>query len=374
MRDVFESLLGQADIATNGERPWDLQVHNDSLYQRVLSGGSLALGESFMDGWWSCDALDQLFDKLMRARLTRRVVPLSSKLVVLKSRVLNLQNKMRSRQVIERHYEMSPELFMAFLDPYNQYTCGYFKDTDDLNTAQENKLDLICRKLMLSPQDRVLDIGCGWGGFAKFAAERYGCHVTGITISDRQMEYARQYCDGLPVTIVKSDYRDFDQQDFDQQDFDKVLVCGMIEHVGYKNYRPLLEVVHGCLKDDGLFLLHTIGRHTSGTSTDPWMNKYIFPNAMMPSAKQITTAAEGLFVLNDWHSLGAHYDPTLMAWHRNFTDNWDQLKDDYDDRFYRMWSYYLLSCAGVFRANRKQLWQVVLAKKRGAVAGYQSVR
>jgi cyclopropane-fatty-acyl-phospholipid synthase len=281
-----------------------------------------------------------------------------------------MQSKLRAHEVIDTHYDLSPALFVSFLDPYNQYTCGYFKDTEDLNTAQEQKLDLICRKLMLSSSDNVLDVGCGWGGFAKFASERYGCHVTGISISDQQLEYSKSLCKGLPTTFIKADYRDFSQPG----SFDKILVCGMIEHVGYKNYRSLMQRVHTNLKDAGLFLLHTMGSHTSNTSGDLWIAKYIFPNGMIPSASQISTATEGLFALNDWHNFGAHYDPTLMAWQRNFVCNWDTIRDDYDDRFYRMWNYYLLSLAGVFRCNRKHLWQIVLAKHPGAVAGYQSVR
>jgi len=369
MDDIMGRLLAQADIRLDGDRPWDIRVINPGFSRRVLSGGSLALGESYMDGWWSCDALDQLGCKLIRGRLSQQVIPWSAKAQIVKSRLLNLQTRLRARLVAEKHYELTPALFMSFLDPYNQYTCGYFEGTGDLNQAQENKLDLICRKLMLSPQDKVLDIGCGWGGFARFATERYGCHVTGITLSGRQAEYARQFCRGLPVTVVKSDYRDFDGTGFD-----KVLVCGMIEHVGYRNYRSLMQVVHDSLTDGGMLLLHTIGRHTSGTASDPWLTRYIFPNSMVPSARQLTTAAEGLFALNDWHSFGAHYDPTLMAWRRNFVNNWESIRHEYDDRFYRMWIYYLSMCAGAFRCNRKQLWQIVLAKRRGAVIGYQSVR
>lgn len=367
MKKIFESLLAQTDIQLNGDRPWDIQVHNPEFYQRVLSGGSLALGESYMDGWWDCDAPDQFFYRLIMARLDSKIVPLLSKISILKSKIFNMQTRLKSREVVENHYELSTDLFMSFLDPYNQYTCAYFQDTDDLDTAQEKKLDLICRKLMLSSKDTVLDIGCGWGGFAKFAAERYQCHVTGITISDRQMEYAKKICEGLPVTIVKSDYRDYKEK------HDKVLVCGMIEHVGYKNHKTLMQTVYRCLKEDGLFLLHTIGSNDSVTITEPWSNKYIFQNATLPSAKNITTAAEDLFVLNDWHSFGAFYDETLMAWHRNFEKNWNHIKDSYDDRFYRMWVYHLLSCAASFRSNKSQLWQIVFSKKEREI-GYQSIR
>ena len=368
MKKVVEDLLERADIRVGGDRPWDIQVHDERWFDRIASGGALALGESYMDGWWDCRAVDQFVYKAFVGRINARIIPLSHKLLLLKSKIVNRQSKSKAREVADHHYELDANLFMAFLDPYNQYTCGYFQDTDDLNTAQEQKLDLICRKLMLKPEDRVLDIGCGWGGFAKFAAERYGCHVTGITIAEEQLQYARKFCAGLPVDIVKSDYRDH------RGSYDKVMVCGMIEAVGHKNYRTFMEVVHRNLKDGGLFLLHTIGRHRAGNSTDPWIDKYIFRNGMVPSATQLTAAAERLFALNDWHSFGSYYDLTLMAWQRNFARNWDQLKEQYDERFYRMWDYYLLSCAGSFRANKKQLWQLVFAKRRGAQAGYQSVR
>ena len=369
MKQLFTDIVAQADIGVDGARDWDMHVHEEAFYKRVVTGGSLALGESFMDGWWTCKALDQFCDRMFRGRLNQQIIPFSAKFAIARSKIFNLQSKLRARDVIDTHYQLSPALFMSFLDPYNQYTRGYFKGTEDLNQAQENKLDLICRKLQLREGEKVLDIGSGWGGFAKFAAERYGCHVTGMTISDKQVAYAQDYCAGLPVSFVRSDYRDFTETGFD-----KVLVCGMIEHVGYKNYRSLFEVAHRSLKEGGLFLLHTIGRHRSGSNTDPWMHKYIFPNAMMPAARQLTTAAERLFSLNDWHSFGAYYDPTLMAWHRNFVSNWDDLGEEYDERFFRMWTYYLLMSAGTFRSNKKVLWQIVFAKRRGALAGYESVR
>ncbi|MBT6146568.1 MAG: methyltransferase domain-containing protein, partial [Gemmatimonadetes bacterium] len=208
MKQVFTDLVDQADIRVDGDRPWDIHIHDDSFYRRVLSGGSLALGESYMDGWWTCESLDQLFDRLLRAKLNRAVVPFSAKLSLARSKIFNLQSRLRARTVVDTHYQLSPALFMSFLDPYNQYSCGYFKDTDDLNQAQVNKLDLICRKLQLSSGDRLLDIGCGWGGLARFAATHYGCHVTGINISEKQLAYAKDSCSGLPVTFIRTDYRD----------------------------------------------------------------------------------------------------------------------------------------------------------------------
>jgi len=365
-KKTIDDLLAQSDIQINGNRSWDIQVHNQEFYQRVLSGGSLALGESYMDSWWDCEALDELFYKLIKARLHTKIIPLSQKMTILKSKIVNMQTKLKSKKVVKSHYELNADLFMSFLDPYNQYSCAYFKDTDDLNIAQEKKLELICKKLILSPKDKVLDIGCGWGGFAKFAAERYQCHVTGITISGEQIKYGRKICDGLPVTFIKSDYRDIEGT------YDKVLSIGMFEHVGYKNYKTYMKSVHDCLKEYGLFLLQTVGGNTSLTTIDPWFRKYIFQNTMIPSAKQITTAVEELFVLNDWHSFGYYYDHTLMAWHRNFQENWESIKDN-DERFYRMWSYYLLYSAGSFRCDNTQLWQIVCSKRGGNI-GYQSVR
>ena len=355
VQEYIENLFTSADIRIDGGRPWDIRIHNNEIFSRVLKGGSLALGESYCDGWWDCDALDQFFDRVFRARLNEKVNPLSL-LTMFQSLFLNMQNRTRSRKVIDRHYDLDVNLYLAFLDTYNQYTCGYFKDTDDLCRAQEQKLDLICRKLMLTSKDSVLDIGCGWGGFARFAAERYGCGVTGITISDEQLNYAREFCRGLPVSIIKADYRDF------KGTFDKVLVCGMIEHVGYKNHRRLMEAVSNSLKDSGLFLLQTIASNISTRWADPWINKYIFPNGLIPSAKQLISAAEGLFTLEDWHFMGSHYDRTLMAWFGNFMKNWDRIKSAFDDRFYRIWKYYFLSCAASFRAKVNDLWQIVFSK------------
>ena len=367
-KETIRKILAAADVRIDGERAWDIRVRNEQFYERVLSGGSLGLGESYMDGWWETEALDQCIFRIVRAGLNTSLVPrFSAAMAWLKSTLLNLQSKRRAPGNIHRHYDLSTRLYLSFLDPYNQYTCGYFKSVDDLNKAQEQKLELICKKLRITSADEVLDIGCGWGGFAKLASERYGCHVTGITISDEQFEYARNYTRDLPVTILKEDYRDLSGK------FDKVLVCGMFEHVGFKNHRELMRVVHRSLKEEGLFLLHTIGGKVSTKFIDPWIGTYIFPNTLLPSAKQITEAIEGLFLVEDWQNFGAFYDQTLLAWFRNFDKNWEKVRADFDERFYRMWKYYLLACAGLFRARETQLWQVVLSKN-GLLGGYQPAR
>ena len=267
-----------------------------------------------------------------------------------------------------KHYDLGNDLFIRMLDKNMNYTCGYWRNATNLNEAQLNKLELTCRKLMLKPNMRILDIGCGFGAFAKYAATNYGVKVIGVTISKEQCEYAKQNCSGLPVEIRFQDYRDITNEKFD-----RIVSLGMFEHVGHRNYRTYMEIVRNCLNDDGLFLLHTIGNNLSTVYGDEWLNKYIFPNGMLPSIAQIANASESLFVMEDWHNFGAYYDKTLLAWFENFNDNWDQLKDHYDERFYRMWSYYLLSCAGMFRARRTQLWQIVFSKL-GVRGGYQAPR
>jgi len=243
------------------------------------------------------------------------------------------------------------------LDKRLTYTCAYWDNAETLDEAQEAKLDLVARKINLKEGMKVLDIGCGWGSFAKYAAEKYGAEVVGITVSKEQVKLARELCKGLPVEIRLQDYRDVDGK------FDHIVSLGMIEHVGQKNYRTFMNIVHRCLKDEGLFLLHTIGNNKSVKKCDPWIEKYIFPNGMLPSIKQLAKSFEGLFVVENWHNYGTHYDKTLMAWFKNFTGNLDKIKHIYDNRFYRMWKYYLLSCAGSFRARKIQLWQIVLSKK-----------
>ena len=364
----LSELLQSAGITINGQNPWDIQIKDERTFNRIISNGSIGAGESYMDGWWSVPDLAEFFTRIIGENLPEKIkFNLPTLWLVFKSTVLNLQTKKRSRKVVEEHYNIGNDLYMSFLDPYNQYTCGYWKDADHLNEAQEHKLELICKKLNLSQDDKVLDIGCGWGGFAKYASEHYGCQVTGVSISDEQIKYAKEFCKGLPVEIIKSDYRDIKGQ------YDKVLICGMIEHVGYRNYRTIMQKVHHLITDQGLFLLHTIGSRISQKNTDAWMAKYIFPNSMIPSSNQLSRAAESLFVMEDWHNFGYYYYKTLIAWHERFKSNWHTIQDNYNERMYKMFEYYLLGSAGFFNARIGQLWQIVYSK-RGVSHGYLSVR
>ena len=368
-KKLVRRIMSRADVALGGNRAWDIQVHHPAFYRRILIGGSLALGESYMDGWWDCRALDQLVAHLLQAKLDRHPVPtIHFSPALLRARLAARQSRSHAFEIGKRHYDLSNTLFTAMLDRGLNYSCGYWPTgTADLDEAQGAKLELTCRKLGLAAGMRVLDIGCGWGGFAVYAARNFGAAVTGITVSAEQARLARQRAAGLPVKIELMDYRDLKGR------YDRVVSIGMFEHVGLPKYRTYMRKVHQCLIPGGLFLLHTIGSNISVRQVDPWFAKYIFPNSMLPSVRQISAAAEGRFVLEDWHSFGPHYDRTLMAWHTNFIRAWPDLKAHYDDRFFRMWSYYLLASAGSFRARHNQLWQIVFSKG-GVPGGYHSVR
>ncbi len=367
-KERVQEILRLADIKVGGKRDWDIIVNDDRFYSRVLAGGSLALGESYIAGWWDCKKVDELIYRILRSELTNKIRPsLGLAVGFAKARLMNRQSKKRAFEVGEKHYDAGNDLYKRMLDKRLVYTCGYWARARTLDDAQEAKLDLVCKKIGLKKGQKILDIGCGWGSFAKFAAEKYGAKVVGVTISKEQVKLARENCKGLPVEIRLQDYREVDEK------FDHIVSLGMFEHVGRKNYRTYMKVVERCLKDDGLFLLHTIGRSTPVRVPDPWIDKYIFPNGMLPCPSEIAKAVEGLFVLEDWHNFGEDYDKTLMEWDRNFRKHWKEIKENYSDEFYRMWDYYLLICAGAFRARSNQLWQIVLSKK-GVDGGYRSVR
>lgn len=366
-REKLEKLFALADVRVNGDRPWDITVHNEDFFDRVMGHGSMGLGESYMDGWWDADVLDEFFAHVLGADLDKKVRTPEIILTAVKARLFNQQNKSRSKRVAEQHYDLGNEFYRHMLDERMQYTCAYWKDASNLADAQTAKLDLVCRKLGLQPGERVLELGCGWGGFANYAAENYGVEVTAYNISKEQVAWARDINKHLPVDIRHTDYREAEGE------YDKIASIGLMEHVGYKNYATLMETADRCLKPGGLFLLHTIGSNTTKHCTDPWINTYIFPGGMLPSAHQITGAYEGHFVMEDWHNFGPDYDKTLMAWFHNFEASWEKFREERGDRFYRMWKYYLLSCAGSFRARAIQLWQVVLSKG-GVPGGYTTVR
>ncbi|MBT8099493.1 MAG: cyclopropane fatty acyl phospholipid synthase [Gammaproteobacteria bacterium] len=364
-RRIITTTLERAGITIDGDRPWDVQVLRRRFFRRAARG-NLGLGEAYVDNDWDVESLDAMFRRVIAAGLGHSYIArLNRMLLQARARLSNLQSRRRSSAVIENHYDLDHRLYEQFLGPWNQYTCCFFVDTDELEEAEVNKLDLICEKLEIKAGDRVLDIGCGWGGFARYAATTRGCHVTGVSLSGEQVEYAREFTSGLPVEIIQSDYRDLPNVLHEQ--YDKILICGMIEHVGYKNYRSIADVVHELLKDEGLFLLHTIGNSENTTVTDPWIERYIFRNSMIPSMLQLVQSFTGKFVVHDWENYGHYYSKTLSAWHENFERNWGRIKalktaHRFDEKFRRMWNYYLLTSKAAFDVEDLQLWQIVMSK------------
>lgn len=275
---ITEEILALAGVEINGNNPWDIHINNDEFYRRAITEGELGIGESYMDCWWDTERLDEFICQILRAQLDEKIkrkLPILLRLLI--ARIFNLQSRRRAFIIGEKHYDLGNDLFQNMLDKRMNYSCAYWKDAGSLDEAQENKLRLICHKINLKPGMRVLDIGCGWSAFGKYAVEKYDVKVVGITVSKEQQELGRKLCKGLPIEIRLMDYRDLNEK------YDRIVSVGMIEHVGHKNYRTFFDIAHKCLKDDGLFLLHTIGTIKSEDALDLWTDRYIFPNGMLPS-------------------------------------------------------------------------------------------
>jgi cyclopropane-fatty-acyl-phospholipid synthase len=370
--------LADAGIRINpaNPEPWDLLVRDEKQFaRRVLSpfkNGLTELGDMYVDGVWECEDISGFFHRCLSSGLNARFYhSLPNVLQYWAGRLFNRQTKPRSARDIASHYNLGP-VFEVTLDPTMAYTCAYWKEgVSNLADAQLAKYDLCCRKLGLEPGMKLLDTGCGWGGLLKYAAEHHGIGSgLGVTLSKDQVAIGMERCKDLPVTLLLKDYRDVDGQ------FDRVSSIGMMEHVGPKNYRAYCQKVHGVLKPGGLFLMHTFGNiNASPTLRTPeveWVTNHIFPGLVNPSYGQIAAASDGLFTVMDVQEFGAYYDPTLMAWHDNFEKGWSSIKHLYDERFYRMWRYYLLICAGAFRSGNFRLWQTVFGK--GYEGVYQAAR
>jgi cyclopropane-fatty-acyl-phospholipid synthase len=381
--NVITKMFAKAGITVNGNNPWDIQIHDPRVYHRMVTDGQLGFGESYMDGWWDAQQLDETAARVVRADLpaeVRRNKPVL--FLVIRNKLLNATEGERAYTVGQKHYDIGNELYERMLDPDMNYTCGYWKDFKNIETAWKDpknlhkaqlaKLDLVCRKLGLKKGMKVLEPGCGFGNFAHFAAANYGVKVVGYTVSKEQAALARKRCHGLPVEIFAKDYRDMRKEQFD-----RIASIGMMEHVTHKNYASFMSLMEKSLKPDGLMLIHTIGSKESVVSTDPWTEKYIFPNSHLPSIAQIAKAAEKKFIIEDVHNFGAYYYPTLMSWYQNFNKSWKTLQKEhpekYDERFYRMWKLYLLGSAGGFKARGMQLWQIVFSKST-TLGVYETVR
>ena len=389
---ALAAVLSAADVRLGGDRPWDLQLADGTAIRRlitaVLQRGSLGLGDSYVDGLWECTALDQLFTRLLLAQGESRLAQgsrLRSTLWLLRERLLNLQSPARSTLVAGRHYDIAPAVYAAMLDPWLQYSCGTWQRADGLEQAQEHKLRLICEKLELGPGQRLLDIGCGWGGLAAYAARHYGVEVVGITLSGEQLRLARSRWRDLPLRFERCDYRQLER--LGCAPFDRVVSVGMYEHVGPRNAAAFFTAAGNAIKDDGLLLLHTIGYRCQTPHCDAWIDTHVFPNGRLPAPGELATAVEGGWLIEDWQNFGADYDHTLMAWHANVDAAWPALAAELApacggragaERFRRFWRYYLLCCAGFFRSRQGQLWQLVLSRSKPGSSwqrpAYRSIR
>ena len=370
----LKKLLAQADIKIGGNRAQDIQINDDRFYDRVFSDGSLGVGESYMDGWWSSKQLDKTMTLAFKANLAERL-GLDDKvkfaLYHIKARIANQQAGKKAYKNAQSHYDIGNDLYEPMLGRTMAYTCAYWAwGAKTLDQAQTDKYELICKKLGLKKGMTVLDVGCGWGELAIYMVKKYGCEVVCLTPSHEQIAYIKKNAKSTKVKPVLTTWQDYSGK----VKFDRIAAIGIMEHVGPKNYDAFITKMHNLVKPDGLFILHTIGSNRSIISMDPWIETYIFPGGVLPSIKQIATAAEGKFVMEDWHNMGANYDPTLMSWYKNFAKSYPKLDHQkYDERFRRMWEFYLLACAGQFRARNIQLWQVIYSPK-GVVGGYKSVR
>src|SRR5579871_1473167 len=353
---TVERILAMAGVRINGGRSWDIEVHDPRWYGRLLARGALGLGESYVEGWWDCPDLASLFHKLLAVHLDRESsVSWPAVFARVLDKFTNRQAKRLARENVHRHYDLGNDLYRSMLGKWMLYSCVNWESAANLSEAGEAKLEFVCRHLHLKAGHRVLDIGCGWGGLAKYAAEKYGVEAVGITLSSEQASLARQICSDLPVEIRLEDYRDLNEP------FDRIVSLGMFEHVGFKNYKRFMHIARRCLKPGGLFYLNTIGVNHTGELVNAWTQKYIFPGGMLPSLAQINAAVDGLFVMEELHDWADYYDKTLVAWFENFQANWGSLRSRYSESFYRMWKYYLLSSAGAFRARTIRDWQIVLA-------------
>ena len=349
-----------------------VRLHDPAILPRLLRNPDLAVGEGYMDGTLTIDGDD--LHGFLEIALTNTAADqdLWWRTAIRRVRstgrwLAQFNPASRARQNVAHHYDLSGELYDLFLDSDKQYSCGYFRTPDDtLEAAQEQKKALIAAKLVLEPGMRVLDIGCGWGGMALTLARDHGANVLGVTLSEEQLKIARQRAEaeGLSdrVEFRLQDYREVTGQ------FDRIVSIGMFEHVGVPHYREYFRHVHDLLTEDGVALIHTIGRTEPPGSTNPWMAKYIFPGGYIPAMSEAMAAGEKEQLWpTDVEVWRRHYAETLRHWEQRFTANTDRAREIYDDRFCRMWRFYLVACEQAFRFGWQCVFQFQLARKRDAV-------
>lgn len=352
--------------------PITIRFHERTLARKLLLNPDLALGEAYTDGTLTIDdddlygLIDLLFSNLAHLPNTSHYRWLV-RIRRLYRRVAQYNPAKRSQRNVAHHYDLSGSFYDLFLDTDRQYSCAYFRNPhESLEVAQQNKKALIAAKLLLEPGQRVLDIGCGWGGLGLYLALDFGASVTGVTLSQEQHKVAEERARAAGLT-GRADFHLMDYRKVNGA-FDRIVSVGMFEHVGVPHYKEFFDSLRDHLSDDGVALLHTIGRADGPGATNPWIAKYIFPGGYCPALSEILTVAEasGLYV-TDIEVWRIHYAETLRAWRKQFEANLDRAGEIYDERFCRMWRFYLIGSEMAFRRDGHVVFQIQLAKRQDTV-------
>jgi cyclopropane-fatty-acyl-phospholipid synthase len=350
-----------------------IRLHDPRLHYLLFLHPGLYLGEAYMDGTLTIEEgdlygfLELLLSNIERLERSPRQIEWRGISRCLRP-LLTFNPIGRAKRNAAHHYDLSGRLYDLFLDEDRQYSCAYFtSDNESLEVAQNNKKRHIAAKLRLAPGMKVLDIGSGWGGLALYLARaEKDVEVTGVTLSEEQLKVSRERAKGAGladrVQFALRDYRD------EQGRYDRIVSVGMFEHVGPRNYPTFFSKVKDLLTDDGVCLLHSIGRMEAAGATSPWLRKYIFPGGYTPALSEVLAAVErvGLWA-TDMEILRLHYAKTLREWRRRFSANRDEIRRLYDDRFCRMWEFYLVGCEVAFRYMRQMVMQLQLTKRQDAV-------
>lgn len=339
-----------------------LIVKNPSVLRRLPLSPSLAFGEAYMNG--DIEVQGSLFDILEGFHASAGMLPSWTKFAREFVGRLPISSR-RATQNAQHHYDIGNDFYALWLGRQRVYSCAYFlREDDDIDTAQQQKLEIICRKARLQPDHTLLDIGCGWGGLMFHAVKSYGVHATGITPANEQANFIKEKAkqEGLQdkIKVIRGDWRELSGK------YDRIISVGMFEHVGKRQYDEFFQKWRELLKDNGVSLLHTIGR-MSPAGGDPWINKYIFPGGYLPSLDQmiVPIAKQGLMV-TDVENLWQHYDLTLQRWLANFEEHVLEITSMFDEKFVRMWRLYLAGSISAFRWGGIHLWQAVILPSKSS--------
>ena len=361
---VISELLAGAAVRINGDAPWDIQVYDEKVYRLILTQGSLGLGRAYMEGLWDSDQLDETFHRLLAADIDTKMVGWARVRLlgeVLRQRLFNLQSPQRAFQVAEQHYDIGNDVFESMLDSRMIYSCAYWEHASSLEQAQQHKLDMICRKLQLQPGERLLEIGCGWGGLAGHLADR-GAEVDAISLSDAQLAWARRHHMG--PRFLKQDYRDT------AGSYDGIVSVEMVEALGREYWPTFMDCVARNLKPGGRAAIQFISIRDDlfdayAASAD-FIQAYIFPGGLLIRTSEFRRLAEARgLAWQDQVDFGPDYAETLKTWRVNFNNAVVEgcLPPGFDARFVELWRFYLLYCEGGFRGGGIDVHQVTLVKR-----------